>query len=69
MINPDLVQLRPCLCGCANISSMMFEPNNWAVVCPKCHKHGKSGNSLKQACLKWNEKIEKQLNQKNVSKF
>lgn len=58
MKNPDLIDLKPCLCE-SQAAVMRFELNRWAAVCQKCHRHGKTENSLKQASIKWNEQIEK----------
>jgi hypothetical protein len=54
-LNPEIIPLLPCPCGEASASAMMFEPSRWQVVCPRCHRHGKTGNTLKQASIKWNE--------------
>jgi hypothetical protein len=54
-LNPELLPLEPCPCGEVAVSVLMFERNRGQVVCPRCHRHGKTGTSVKQASLKWNE--------------
>lgn len=33
--------------------------HGWYVVCTKCHRHGKAGNSVTDAVHKWNVMIER----------